>query len=68
MKLKVIGWTYYDDPNYEYFETTWATQNAVLKDVIKNKYVFTGYHHQEQERLRSLHRQDRADRPRIFPL
>ena len=49
MKLKVIGWTYYDDPNYEYFETTWATHNAVLKDVIKNKYVFTGYHHQEYD-------------------
>ncbi len=49
MKLKVIGWTYYDDPNYIYFETTWATQNAVLEDVIKNGYLFTGYHHQEYD-------------------
>ena len=47
MKLKVIGWTYYDDPNYEYFETTWATHNAVLQDVKDNCYLFTGYHHQE---------------------
>lgn len=49
MKLKVIGWTYYDDPNYEYFETTWATHNAVLQDVINNGYEFTGYHHQEYD-------------------
>ena len=49
MKLKVIGWTYYDDPSYEYFETTWATQNAVLKDIIENGYEFTGYHHQERD-------------------
>ncbi len=49
MKLAVIGWTYYDDPNYEYFETTWATHYAVLNDVIKNKYIFTGYHHQEYD-------------------
>ncbi len=49
MKLEVIGWTYYDDPSYEYFETTWATYYAVLNDVIKNGYLFTGYHHQEYD-------------------
>ena len=49
MKLEVIGWTHYDDNDYEYFETTWATQNAVLKDIIKNGYEFTGYHHQEYD-------------------
>lgn len=49
MKLKVIGWTHYDDENYETDESLWASYYAVLEDVIKNEYLFTGYHHQEYD-------------------
>lgn len=49
MKLKVIGWTYYEDNSYETQEVTWATRNAVKEEIIKHKYLFTGYHHQEYD-------------------
>lgn len=47
MKLKVIGWTHYDDPNYENDQSAWASYYAVLKEVSEKGYLFTGYHHQE---------------------
>ena len=49
MKLKVIGWTSYDDNTYEAVEATNAIYNAVLDEVVKNDYLFSGYHHQEYD-------------------
>lgn len=48
MKWKVIGWTDYDyHPEYKTGMVTNAMVNAIVDDIIENKYIFTGYHHQE---------------------
>lgn len=47
MKLEVIGWTYYDDFTYEEGPVDEASYNAVLDEVVKRGYLFTGWHHQE---------------------
>jgi len=47
MKLKVIGWVWYDDTTYPGESVDWAAYNAVVDDVKANGYCFTGYHHQE---------------------
>ncbi|MBQ7408435.1 MAG: hypothetical protein IJW13_04095 [Clostridia bacterium] len=47
MKLNIIGWTSYDDSRFETAGVTWAYKHALLDDIVKNKYLFTGYHHQE---------------------
>ena len=49
MKYKVIGWTYGDD--YE-FPTSqeqigFAERNAIIDEIKKHKYLFSGWHHQE---------------------
>ncbi len=46
MKLRVVGWVCYDD-NFPEGDNGWAARNAIIDDIRKNKYDFTGWHHQE---------------------
>ncbi len=50
MKLRVVGWTYYDDARFEDGGDSYAAHEAILADVKANGYDFTGWHHQEAER------------------
>ena len=49
MKYKVIGWTYYD--NMEFIDKRgtvgFAERNAIIDEIKKHKYLFSGWHHQE---------------------
>lgn len=49
MKYKVIGWTYYE--NTEIMTKTgtisFAERNAIIDEIRKHKYLFSGWHHQE---------------------
>ena len=49
MKYKVIGWTYYEDDNVLNYdgEDSFAQRNAIIDEVRKHKYRFSGWHHQE---------------------
>ena len=47
MKLKVIGWTYYDNTDIEEGYCGWAAINAITDEVIKKGYKFSGEDHQE---------------------
>ncbi len=49
MKLRVIGWTYYDDLHFDEAEGTYASHAAIIDDIKKHGYNFTGWHHQEEE-------------------
>lgn len=46
MKLKVIGWTYPNDSLIE-GNNDWAARNAIIDDIRKNGYIFSGWAHQE---------------------
>lgn len=46
MKLRVIGWTYYDD-DLPQGENGWAARNAVVDEIKKRGYIFSGWSHQE---------------------
>lgn len=46
MKLRVIGWTYYDD-DLQQGELGWAARNAIIDDIKKHGYMFSGWAHQE---------------------
>ena len=50
MKYKVIGWTYYDDGNILCSDKTisFAERNAIIDEIRKHKYLFSGWHHQER--------------------
>jgi len=49
MKYKVIGWTYYDNSDILSSGNTigFAERNAIIDEIRKHKYLFTGWHHQE---------------------
>ena len=49
MKYKVIGWTYYEDDAVLDKEGTigFAERNAIIDEIRKHKYLFSGWHHQE---------------------
>ena len=49
MKYKVIGWTYYEDSEVLDSGNTigFAERNAIIDEIRKHKYLFTGWHHQE---------------------
>ncbi len=47
MKLKVVGWTYYDNTDVDEGENGWAATNAVIDEIKKKGYLFSGYDHQE---------------------
>ena len=49
MKYKVIGWTYYENYDIPFSNggIGFAERNAVIDEIRKHKYMFTGWHHQE---------------------
>ncbi len=49
MKYKVIGWTYYEDSEILDSGNTigFAERNAIIDEIRKHKYLFSGWHHQE---------------------
>lgn len=49
MKYKVIGWTYYDDSSVRNSDKPigFAERNAIIDEIRKHKYLFSGWHHQE---------------------
>ncbi len=47
MKLRVAFWDYYDSDEYEEGEDGWASRMAVVDDIVKNGYMFSGFDHQE---------------------
>ena len=48
MKYRVVGWTWYDNPDLPYTENvTWAERNAIIDDIKKHEYLFSGREHQE---------------------
>lgn len=47
MKLRVVGWTYYDNHLFKEGYVNWAARNALVDEIRKNGYLFSGYDHQE---------------------
>ena len=49
MKYKVIGWTYYDNSEILDSGNTigFAERNAIIDEIKKHGYLFSGWHHQE---------------------
>ncbi len=49
MKYKVIGWTYYENEEIPYAQTslTYAQRHAIVDEIKKRRYLFSGWHHQE---------------------
>ena len=49
MKYRVVGWTYYE--NNEVLDSGnrigFAERNAIIDEIRKHKYMFSGWHHQE---------------------
>ena len=50
MKLKVIGWTEYDNTSLEAGYCGWAALNAITDEIIEKGYSFSGEDHQEMPR------------------
>ncbi len=48
MKYRVVGWTYYDDDRVEDGALTWAARVAILDEIKRNGYEFSGWDHQEE--------------------
>ena len=48
MKLRVVGWTYYDDALPQ-GEVGWAAQNAIIDEIKERGYLFSGWAHQEAD-------------------
>ena len=46
MKLRVVGWAWYDD-DLPQGNVSWAARNAIIDDIKKNDYLFSGLSHQE---------------------
>lgn len=46
MKLRVVGWTYYDD---DWMPGTlgWAARHAIIDEIKEKGYLFSGWAHQE---------------------
>ena len=47
MKYKVIGWTYFDGDEFPDGDITFAVRHAIVDDIRKRGYLFSGYDHQE---------------------
>ena len=47
MKYKVIGWTFSENYDIENAPLTFAARHAIVDEIIKNGYLFSGYDHQE---------------------
>ncbi len=48
MKLRVVGWTCYDFDDFESGENSWAVHMAVVDEIAKHGYLFSGEDHQER--------------------
>ena len=48
MKLRVVGWTCYDFYDFESGENSWAVHMAVVDEIKKHGYLFSGEDHQER--------------------
>lgn len=48
MKWKVVGWTYYENYLVEDEESSDAVVYAIIDEIKKNGYLFSGYDHQER--------------------
>lgn len=48
MKIRVVGWTEYDSFEFKEGENSWAVRMAVVDEIRKNGYLFSGYDHQER--------------------
>lgn len=46
MKLRVVGWTDYED-RIEEGTPSWAARNVIIDDIKAHGYVFSGWSHQE---------------------
>ena len=46
MKLRVVGWTYYDD-DWQPGTHGWAARYAIIDEIKKNGYLFSGMSHQK---------------------
>lgn len=53
MKLRVVDWVDYDD-DYPESDRGWAARNAVIDDIRKHGYSFSGWAHQEGYRCAPL--------------
>ncbi len=49
MKLRVIGWTNYDNMRFEEGRDTFASHEAIIDDMRAHGYDFSGWHHQEAD-------------------
>ena len=49
MKYKVIGWTWYENYNIPFSNKTigFAERHAIIDEIKKHKYLFSGWYHQE---------------------
>lgn len=47
MKYKVIGWTYQENYDLENAPLTFASRHAIVDEIKKHGYLFSGYEHQE---------------------
>lgn len=47
MKLKVIGWTHFDDRKYPEKEIDSVAYQAIYDEIKENGYLFSGWHHNE---------------------
>ena len=46
MKLRVVGWAYYDD-DWKQSEKSWAERYAIIDEIKKHGYLFSGWAHQQ---------------------
>lgn len=54
MKLRVVDWVDYDDYDMPEGTIGWAARNAIIDDIRKHKYLFSGWAHQEGYRCTPL--------------
>ena len=47
MKLKVIGWTHYDNFDFAEGDNSWAVRMAIVDEIKTKGYLFSGWDHQE---------------------
>ncbi len=47
MKYKVIGWTFQENYDLENAPLTFASRHAIIDEIKKHGYLFSGYEHQE---------------------
>lgn len=48
MKLRVVGWTYYENTLFKEGQSNWAARMALVDEIREKGYLFSGYDHQER--------------------